>query len=317
MTNVNGASKQFVQNYALPRQFNDVNSLHFTATGDVFGPSTYVETASSKATALSLGDNTILDAKLWVSYNATSFSYQLSNKNSFKAVFNIAFASSITDVGFTLNITYVTEDNIQTLVASVPTDRFNYDANTHKLTISDYFNRLDEVGITVSAGHYDIELVCNTTSSGNTITIYSGANANVYSTLSFSTDAYTLVTSQSGIIVHEKTLTLDTTNNNVLTADLGNIALADKTQHQFILQLPVGVSWTDIPDNCYFEIVVGGVSVGYSINKKFYSDSWISMLSPFLNNSEYFNFIATCLDDGNGNMYFDIHVSICMFCMAV
>lgn len=306
MTNVNGASKQFVQNYALPRQFNDVNSLHFTATGDVFGPSTYVETASSKATSLVLGDNTILDAKLWVSFNATSFSYQLSNKNSFKAVFNIAFASSITDVGFTLNITYVGEDNTQTLVASVPTDRFNYDANTHKLTISDYFNRLDEIGITISAGHYNIELICNTTSSGNTITIYSGANANVYSTLSFSTDAYTLVTSQSGIIVHEKTLTLDTTNNNVLIADLGNIALANKTQHQFILRLPVGVSWTDIPENCYFEILVGGVSIGYSINKKFYSDAWISTLSPFLNNNDYFNFIATCLDDGNGSFYFDI-----------
>ena len=306
MTNVNGASKQFVQNYALPRQFNDVNSLHFTATGDVFGPSTYVEIASSKATALTLGDNTILDAKLWVSFNATSFSYQLSNKNSFKAVFNIAFASSITDVGFTLNITYVAEDNTQTLVASVPTDRLDYDANTHKLTISDYFNRLDEIGITISAGHYDIELVCNTTSSGNTITIYSGAGANVYSTLTFSTDAYTLVTSQSGIIVHEKTLTLDTTNDNVLIADLGNIALADKTQHQFILQLPVGVSWSDIPENCYFEIVVGGISVGYSIDKKFYSDSWISTLFPFLNNSDYFNFIATCLDDGYGSFYFDI-----------
>lgn len=301
MTNLNGASKQFVQNYALPRQFNDVNSLHFTATGDVFGPSTYTEIASSKATSLVLGDNTILDAKLWVSFNATSFSYQLSNKNSFKAVFNIAFASSITDVGFTLNITYVAEDNTQTLVASVPTDRFNYDANTHKLTISDYFNRLDEIGITISAGHYDIELICNTTSSGNTITIYSGAGANVYSTISLSTDSYTLMTSQSGIIIHSIRGVYDSTYN-IIKFELGNIALVDKTQHLFELILPIGMNWDTIPANCCYQLYLNGTDIGLILNTD-PNYQFMGLLYKFRDGGEKFVFEATCVDN-NGTFEF-------------
>ena len=306
MTKSEGASKQFVHNYALPRQFNDVYTLELAIGGNVNKNDFNNEdngTATTKTTALSLGDNTFLNAYFY----PQEYEYQLSKKNSFKLNAYISFTNAITDVGLTLNIYWLEEDESPVLVASTTIDRADYNTNIHKIIFADYFNQLDDVGIHIggeNVGRFKFEFVCNTSSSAtNDITITS--DTGYETTLSYSTDSYTLVTSQSGIILHEKTLTLDTSNGNYLIADLGNIVLADQTQHQFVLSLPSGMSWSDIPENCYFDIVVNGASVGYSINKKYSSDNYIGQFLPFYNNNS-FNFIATSLDDGFGGCYFDI-----------
>ena len=309
MTKTDGATKTYVKSYALPKEFNDVYQLKLQATIDGVVENVYtidssiVAGASEISDATTLGDNTLPPFKLYIN---DIYSYQLSNKNSFKAIFKIYFDNNINDVGLILNIRYVKNGNT-TQLASVTTDRFNFvGGNIYTKTISGYFNNLTSTGINITnGGYYEIELTYNTTTSAsNNFHVYSDAPE--LCTFSLSTDAYTIVSSQSGIIVHEKTLTLDTSNGNVLIAELGNIVLLDKTQHQFILHLPIGVSWTDIPKDCYFDIQINGVSVGYAINKKFYSDGYIGNLFQFLNVTDTFNFIATSLDDGNGGMYFDI-----------
>lgn len=307
MTNEYGATRQYVQNYALPREFNDVYELKLGVDvggtlEDIFSNSDGdVATLTYKTTSLSLGDNTCLSATMTLNEDVT---YTLSKKNSYKLYLNVAFTNNITDVGMTLNIYWKPTNDTHTLLASTSLDRTDYDTNTHKLLFADYFNRLDDVGMTITSGdgYYEFEVICNTTTSAtNDITIHS--TTSVESTFSLSTDSYTLCTSQSGIVVHEKYLTLD---DNVLFAELGSIALADKTQHQFILHLPVGVSWNDLPKNCYFDIQIDGVSIEYTINKKLYSDNYVGNFSQFLNIHDTFNFVATCLDDGFGSFYFDI-----------
>ena len=306
LTKTEGATKQYVHNYALPRQFNDVYTLQLAVNGNVNKndfDNDEVGTQTTKITALSLGDNTFLNAYLYPS----DYEYQLSKKNSFKLNAYISFTNAITDVGLTLNIYWEKEDETPVLIASTTIDRADYNTNIHKIVFADYFNQLDDVGIHIGGedvGRFNFEFVCNTSSSAtNDITITS--TTGYETTLSYSTDSYTLVTSQSGIILHEKEMTLDTSNGNVLIAELGSIVLTDQTQHQFILTLPSGMSWSDIPENCYFDIQINGVSVDYSINKKFINDNYIGFMSPFYNNFN-FNFIATSLDDGNGGFYFDI-----------
>ena len=306
LTKTEGATKQFVHNYALPRQFNDVYTLELAIGGNVNRNEFNGEddgTATTKTTALLLGDNNFLNAYFY----PQEYEYQLSKKNSFKVNAYISFTNDITDVGLTLNIYWEKEDETPVLIASTTIDRADYNTNIHKIIFADYFNQLDDVGIHIGGedvGRFKIEFICNTSSSAtNDITIIS--TTGYETTLSYSTDSYTLVTSQSGIILHEKEMTLDTSNGNVLIAELGNIVLTDQTQHQFVLSLPNGTNWNDIPEDCYFDIQINGVSVPYSINKKFINDNYIGFMSPFYNNFN-FNFIATSLDDGNGGFYFDI-----------
>ena len=311
LTKVEGASKQFVQDYALPREFNDVYRLFpkvEVSTGVYENLFSDDETTSfaSISSSLVLGDNIVFTAK---SYIKDYYVYELSQKNSYKCNLWVMFDNDMSDVGLTLNIYYVDDQNVSTLVATTPIDRRDFtNMQFVKINFADYFNQIPQVDnttILIDGGYYYFELNANTSSVGANDVMYIYSGASRPSTFSLSTDSYTLVTSQSGIILHEKEMTLDTSNGNVLIAELGSIALADQTQHQFILSLPNGTNWNDIPEDCYFDIQINGVSIGYSINKKFINNNYIGFMSPFYNNYA-FNFIATSLDDGFGNFYFNI-----------
>lgn len=285
LTKQYGATKVFVQNYALPRQFNDVYRLDLYLDEFIDVP-TYQ--TNYKTVPTSLGDVLVESADLTVTNDMT---YDLNSKNSFRFDFPVSFTSAIDDVSFTLNIyKYATPTNI--LLATATTDVMSFDTNIHKITIADYFNRInDNETIKMSDGDgYKIELTAHIqTSATNDVILY--ASQTYPTNFSLSTDSYTLCTSQSGIIIHNLTATYDS-NSNYMIWELGNLALVDKTIHKFNLTLPVGMTWFDIPANCVYTIQLNGVDIPVKPSVP-NNTSYIGDLAPFLDTyNNIFSFIA-------------------------
>lgn len=294
LTKTDGASKTYVKSYALPREFNDVYRLDLNQ--NIYEVNADLSTTPYKNVATDLGEVSIVSADL----NVNNYEYQLSSKNSFRNDFYVSFANAIDNVIFKLVITYTDTNNTTTTVATTMSDSIDFDTNIKKIIIADYFNDLGNTILDIEdSGIYQITLsAIFDTSTPNTLTLYS---SDTYpSAFTFSTNGYTICTSESGIIYHTKTGTYDN-QTNTLTFDFGNEILADKSQHMFALQY---ANDGTIPENAQVEIVFDNNAI---------TISFIGNENTLLCDFEYFRhewgiivFEATYIDN-NGNPFFNIN----------
>lgn len=119
-----GASKQFVKDYALPVEFNDVHYLNILS-----GATSYQKTISAnsdrKQVATALGETEIFSA----TYSLTDTQFQLSNNNRFINKFYITLSSSET-VYFRLITSVKKQGQALTQASAILTDSISITANT-------------------------------------------------------------------------------------------------------------------------------------------------------------------------------------------
>lgn len=119
-----GASKQFVKDYALPVEFNDVHYLNILS-----GATSYQKTISAnsdrKQVATALGETEIFSA----TYSLTDTQFQLSNNNRFINKFYITLSASET-VYFRLITSVKKQGQALTQASAILTDSISITANT-------------------------------------------------------------------------------------------------------------------------------------------------------------------------------------------
>ena len=213
------------------------------------------------------------------------------------------YTNATPNIVLTLNVYYSTDGTSanETLIASTNTEPIDLNGTAKAISISDYFNLLDNVGIEINGGEYRFELIATKDTSGNA-TLNLISTTGYISTFSMSTDSYTICASENGIIVHNLVGVYDS-DYNILKFNMQNVVLVENTQHLFNLQLPNGMTWNDIPKNCSYQLQVDGTNIQLILNTE-PNEQYMGLLYRFFNGNS-FVFNATCLDD-NGSFKFVI-----------
>lgn len=182
MTNNNGASKQDLVNYALPRVFNDVSFLQGDNTyGDTIPESV---TPIYSATTTSVGDYELFYAEKTIE-NAT---FELSNKNSYT---NTIFVATDRNCQASLRLILDAYINYEWVVLNVEiTEPLNFEGGTiKKVVFGSTMNYLDNV-ITIT-DDIPIRATIEVTTTDSTTTDF-----NVYSNETYPSTMYLNTTSQ-------------------------------------------------------------------------------------------------------------------------
>ena len=225
MTNTDGATKQFVTDYALPKTFNDVYRFDFTNNKLVSNSVNTIKTLPTQLGSVDFGSYTIEKTSV--------LTFELSNKNTFTCNFYAMFDNNITDVTFTMVIKANT-----TPIASTTSETTDFTGGTYKkVSINGDFALLGDSEITIDENvTLSVELSANiTTSATNNLTIYS--NTTLPSAFTLNVASSTIIINGSGVLggVYYHTLNGVMTNNAVDFALPSNTTLVDETIHTFIL----------------------------------------------------------------------------------
>ena len=225
MTKSDGATKQFVTDYALPKTFNDVYRFDFTNNKLVSNSVNTSKTLPTQLGSVDFGSYTIEKTSV--------LTFELSNKNTFTCNFYAMFDNNITDVTFTM----VIKAN-DTPIASTTSETTDFTGGTYKkVSINGDFALLGDSEITIDENvTLSVELSANiTTSATNNLTIYS--NTTLPSAFTLNVASSTIIINGSGVLggVYYHTLNGVMTNNAVDFALPSNTTLVDETIHTFIL----------------------------------------------------------------------------------
>lgn len=225
MTKSEGATKQFVTDYALPKTFNDVYRFDFTNNKLVSNSVNTSKTLATQLGSVDFGSYTIEKPDV--------LTFELSNKNTFSCNFYAMFDNNITDVTFTMIIKADT-----TPIASTTSETTDFTGGTYKkVSINGDFALLGDSEITIDENvTLSVELSANiTTSATNNLTIYS--NTTLPSAFTLNVASSTIIINGSGVLggVNYHTLNGVKTNNEIDFALPSNTTLVDATLHTFIL----------------------------------------------------------------------------------
>lgn len=235
-----GATKQFVKDYAVPKQFTDIyflntNTQKFVTANDNFNPFTNYVISS-------IGQHSLIYP--FPELSIGDYEYTINGKNSFS--WNLYISTSITqNLSFTVLVYYGS-----TQIASYQTEDYSFTAGQYRqINLESYFNLLDENEMTIdNTNNFIFKLYENNYSSiSHTTTIYSSLtmpnslNLNVYSATIKLANGYMgeinnhnlsgVLTTESG--VNFVTFTLDS-----------DLILQENTLHRFDLIMPVGIDDT-------------------------------------------------------------------------
>ena len=225
MTKSEGATQQFVTDYALPKTFNDIYRFDFANNKLV---SSSVNT--SKTLATQLGS---VDFGSYPIEKSDVLTFELSSKNTFACNFYALFDNNITDVTFTIII-----KASNTPIASTTSETTDFTGGTYKkVSINGDFALLGDSEITIDDSvTLSVELSANiTTSATNNLTIYS--NTTLPSAFTLNVASSTIIINSSGVLggVNYHSLSGVMTNNEIDFALPNNTTLVDETIHTFIL----------------------------------------------------------------------------------
>lgn len=225
MTKSEGATKQFVTDYALPKTFNDVYRFDFTNNKLVSNSVNTSKTLATQLGSVDFGSYTIEKSSV--------LTFELSNKNTFACNFYAMFDNNIDDVTFTM---IIKANN--TPIASTTSETIDFTGGTYKkVSINGDFALLGDSEITIDDSvTLSVELSANiTTSATNNLTIYS--NTTLPSAFTLNVASSTIIINGSGVLggVNYHTLNGVKTNNEIDFALPSNTTLVDATLHTFIL----------------------------------------------------------------------------------
>ena len=224
MTNSDGATKQFVTDYALPKTFNDVYRFDFTNNKLVSNSVNTSKTLPTQLGSVDFGSYTIEKTSV--------LTFELSNKNTFTCNFYAMFDNNIDDVTFTM----VIKAN-DTPIASTTSETTDFTGGTYKkVSINGDFALLGDSEITIDENvTLSVELSANiTTSATNNLTIYSNTTLPSAFTLNVASSTIIIGSGAFGGVYYH-TLNGVMTNNAVDFALPSNTTLVDETIHTFIL----------------------------------------------------------------------------------
>lgn len=166
-----GATKVFVKDYALPKEFNNV--LYLTADG-------YSETIpdasslySESVVSSTIGDELLVDGSE-VPYTVGDLKFQLADKNAYKVNFHIATDTEISGLSFRLEAYYKKPDETAVLVGVSTVSGITVDEDGLNLVFDDTFNRIEDI-LEVEVGdkiYFDLYVI-RTSSTGVTFTVKS------------------------------------------------------------------------------------------------------------------------------------------------
>ena len=235
MTKSEGATKQFVTDYALPKTFNDIYRFDFTNNKLVSNSVNTSKTLATQLGSVDFGSYTIEKSDV--------LTFELSNKNTFSCNFYAMFDNNITDVTFTMIIKADT-----TPIASTTSETTDFTGGTYKkVSINGDFALLGDSEITIDDSvTLSVELSANiTTSATNNLTIYS--NTTLPSAFTLNVASSTIIINGSGVLggVNYHTLNGLKTNNECDFALPNDTTLVDETLHTFILNYS-GISMQNI-----------------------------------------------------------------------
>lgn len=225
MTKSEGATQQFVIDYALPKTFNDIYRFDFTNNKLVSNSVNTSKTLATQLGSVDFGSYTIEKSDV--------LTFELSNKNTFACNFYAMFDNNITDVTFTI---IIKADN--TPIASTTSETTDFTGGTYKkISINGDFALLGDSEITIDDSvTLSVELSANiTTSATNNLTIYS--NTTLPSAFTLNVASSTIIINGSGVLggVNYHTLSGVKTNNDIDFALPNDTTLVDETIHTFIL----------------------------------------------------------------------------------
>ena len=225
MTKSEGATQQFVTDYALPKTFNDIYRFDFTNNKLVSNSVNTSKTLATQLGSVDFGSYTIEKSDV--------LTFELSNKNTFACNFYAMFDNNITDVTFTI---IIKADN--TPIASTTSETTDFTGGTYKkISINGDFALLGDSEITIDENvTLNVELSANiTTSATNNLTIYS--NTTLPSAFTLNVASSTIIINSSGVLggVNYHSLSGVKTNNDIDFALPNNTTLVDETIHTFIL----------------------------------------------------------------------------------
>lgn len=270
MTKNEGATKQFVTDYALPKTFNDVYRFDFTNNKLVSNSVNTSKTLATQLGSVDFGSYTIEKTSV--------LTFELSNKNTFSCNFYAMFDNNITDVTFTMIIKADT-----TPIASTTSETTDFTGGTYKkVSINGDFALLGDSEITIDENvTLSVELSANiTTSATNNLTIYS--NTTLPSAFTLNVASSTIIINGSGVLggVNYHTLNGVKTNNVVEFALPSNTTLVDATLHTFILDY----SGITIGTNTMLYITNGNVRHNINLPTNYNSGATLSYgnVSQFL-----------------------------------
>lgn len=270
MTKSEGATKQFVTDYALPKTFNDIYRFDFTNNKLVSNSVNTNKTLATQLGSVDFGSYTIEKSDV--------LTFELSNKNTFSCNFYAMFDNNIDDVTFTMIIKADT-----TPIASTTSETTDFTGGTYKkVSINGDFALLGDSEITIDENvTLSVELSANiTTSATNNLTIYS--NTTLPSAFTLNVASSTIIINGSGVLggVNYHTLNGVKTNNEIDFALPSNTTLVDATLHTFILNY----SGITIGTNTMLYITNGNVRHNINLPTNYNSGATLSYgnVSQFL-----------------------------------
>ena len=253
-----GATKLYVTNYALPRQFNDVSYISSS------GYQENIPTEPDSGVQFSITSSQIGDTTLFQLQKTAGSQYQLANKNSY---INTIYVSASVDCSVYFRMTTQAKKNGENWVdLSVElTDKINLTAgNITKVSFSSPFSYLSNV---ISLQEDDliqqIFEVNTDTSSSITFDVYS--NTTYPSTFYLNTQSQVLTISQGNLGEQPEITAQGSLSGNLLTFSILNgITLNNNTEAFFVLSYETN----SIPNQDYQVEIL-------------YNDQPVSLLTPY------------------------------------
>lgn len=235
-----GATKQYVRDYALPNEFNDV--AYYTKNGFVDTLPTEQTEVQNVVNIPSVAQTTIFSQ---VAKTLTDVKFELASKNSFNSKFYVAANKNMTAT-FTL-LTYARIGGETQLISSSLSEATQLQADVIKaITFVDNFGQLGKDVLRLDSGDAILQTLLVTPSASETdrtITLYSGET--YPSTFYLHTSTTTLVQGSLGDIDNisfpygEPTVTYDTTDGIRVSGIFRFTAGTTDTDIPFEMEIPI------------------------------------------------------------------------------
>ena len=246
LTKAAGATKQYVKDYAMPRQFNDVFYLATAGFSEEI-PTTPVSGIQFSATSSAIGETKLAECD----YELGDVKFQLARKNSYTARYYVAAS---TDTGETLQFkleTYAVINGIEVLLHSELTTPKLIPSTLEAFDFGDAFAELGNTVLEMETGDKIRQKLYVVREDSNTVTF------DVYSNSTYPSSFYLNTTLEVGIMMIRRASEAFTLYENGWTAD------ADIAPYGYSaeLQLPF-----ELDDNSYVELIIDPIiAVKYGI----------------------------------------------------
>lgn len=208
MTKQNGATKEYVKDYALPKEFN--NTFYLTANG--YQEAQPTDGFSATVSTSGIGDFKLVDH---ATYTVGDLQFQLSSKNAFKANFFVKASTSVASTRFRLEIFYKHGNEAEVQIGSALSSIGTVTTSYKNAEFESVFSLLGQNVLEVTTGDqifFDLYAVRQTSPTASFTVVSNVVNASKFY---LSTNISTIVTAT--VLQTTGTSTSDTMSQNAIT----------------------------------------------------------------------------------------------------